>query len=51
MHRVYNPKDDVHIAIVGKYVEYEDSYKSLKEAMVHGALAHNLRLQRELGGS
>ena len=32
------------IGIVGKYVEYEDSYKSLKEALVHGALAHNLKL-------
>lgn len=45
VHRVYNPKDDVNIAIVGKYVEYQDSYKSLKEALIHGALAHNLRLQ------
>jgi CTP synthase len=45
VHRVYNPKADVNIAIVGKYVEYEDSYKSLKEALVHGALAHNLKLQ------
>jgi CTP synthase len=44
VHRVYNPKADVNIAIVGKYVEYEDSYKSLKEALVHGALAHNLKL-------
>jgi len=43
--RVYNPKADVTIGIVGKYVEYEDSYKSLKEALVHGALAHNLKLQ------
>jgi CTP synthase len=43
--RAYNPKDEVSIAIVGKYVEYEDSYKSLKEALVHGALAHNLKLQ------
>jgi len=42
--RVYNPKDDVTIGIVGKYVEYEDSYKSLKEALVHGALAYNLKL-------
>src|SRR5438477_482499 len=40
--RLYNPKDEVSIAIVGKYVEYEDSYKSLKEALVHGALAHNI---------
>jgi len=45
VHRVYNPKDEVTIGIVGKYVEYEDSYKSLKEALVHGALAHNLKLQ------
>jgi CTP synthase len=44
VHRVYNPRDEVSIAIVGKYVEYEDSYKSLKEALVHGALAHNLKL-------
>jgi CTP synthase len=45
VHTVYNPKADVTIAIAGKYVEYEDSYKSLKEALVHGALAHNLKLQ------
>jgi len=44
VHRVYNPKDEVTIGIVGKYVEYEDSYKSLKEALVHGALAFNLKL-------
>jgi len=45
VHRAYNPADEVSIAIVGKYVEYEDSYKSLKEALVHGALAHNLKLK------
>ncbi len=45
VHRAYNPVDEVCIAIVGKYVEYEDSYKSLKEALVHGALAHNLKLK------
>jgi len=44
VHRVYNPKAEVTIGIVGKYVEYEDSYKSLKEALIHGALAHNLKL-------
>src|SRR5712672_1343429 len=44
VYRVYNPKDTVHIGVVGKYVEYEDSYKSLKEALVHGAVAHNLKL-------
>jgi CTP synthase len=42
--RCYNPKDDVSIAIVGKYVEYEDSYKSLKEALTHGAVSQNLKL-------
>ena len=45
VHRAYHPKDEVSIAIVGKYVEYEDSYKSLKEALVHGALAHNFKLR------
>jgi CTP synthase len=29
---------------VGKYVEYEDSYKSLKEALLHGGLAHRLKV-------
>ncbi len=42
--RCYHPKDEVSIAIVGKYVEYEDSYKSLKEALTHGAVSHNLKL-------
>src|SRR5258706_720160 len=42
--RVHDPKGEVTIGIIGKYVEYEDSYKSVKEALVHGALAHNLKL-------
>ncbi len=45
VHRAYNPQDEVSIGIVGKYVEYEDSYKSLKEALTHGALAKNLKLR------
>jgi CTP synthase len=36
--------DEVTIGLVGKYVEYEDSYKSLKEALLHGATAHQLKL-------
>ncbi|MGZ4824933.1 MAG: CTP synthase [Terriglobales bacterium] len=44
VNRVNNPKDEVSIGLVGKYVEYEDSYKSLKEALVHGALSQNLKL-------
>src|SRR5687767_82236 len=42
--RLENPNDEVSIAIVGKYVEYEDSYKSLKEALLHGGLAHQLKV-------
>jgi len=34
----------VHIGLVGKYVEYEDSYKSLKEALLHGGLAHQVKV-------
>jgi CTP synthase len=45
VHNIYNPKGDVSIALVGKYVEYEDSYKSLKEALLHGAMAHHLKAQ------
>ena len=41
----YHPVDEVSIGIVGKYVEYEDSYKSLKEALTHGALARKLKLR------
>ncbi|MGC8871982.1 MAG: CTP synthase [Caldimicrobium sp.] len=39
-----NPKDEVTIGIVGKYVNLKDSYKSLNEALMHGGLANNLRV-------
>jgi CTP synthase len=42
-----NPVDEVTIGIVGKYVEYEDSYKSLKEALLHGGIAHRLKVNIE----
>jgi len=35
---------DTSIAIVGKYVELEDSYKSLREALTHGGVANNVRV-------
>jgi CTP synthase len=44
LERLQNPRDEVTIGIVGKYVEYEDSYKSLKEALQHGGLAHQLKV-------
>jgi CTP synthase len=43
LERMQNPRGEVSIAVVGKYVEYEDSYKSLKEALLHGASAHGLK--------
>jgi CTP synthase len=39
-----HPDDEVDIGLVGKYVEYEDSYKSLKEALIHGGWAHRLKV-------
>ena len=41
--RVRHPQGDVHIAVVGKYVQLEDAYKSLREALVHAGLAHKQR--------
>jgi CTP synthase len=35
----------VNIAIVGKYVELEDAYKSLREALTHAGVANNLRIK------
>ena len=43
--RLKNPDGEVRIGLVGKYVEYEDSYKSLKEALLHGGLAHDVRVE------
>ncbi|HJO29882.1 MAG TPA: CTP synthase [Acidobacteriota bacterium] len=37
-----DPSARVRIAVVGKYVEFEESYKSLAEALVHGGLANDL---------
>src|ERR1700687_5231789 len=42
--RMKHPSREVNIGLVGKYVEYEDSYKSLKEALLHGGLAHRLKV-------
>ncbi|HEV8385019.1 MAG TPA: CTP synthase [Candidatus Acidoferrales bacterium] len=41
--RIHNPEGEVRIGVVGKYVQLEDAYKSLREALVHGGLAHNQR--------
>ncbi len=39
---IRNPVGEVTVGIVGKYVEYEDSYKSLNEALLHGGLPQHL---------
>ena len=45
--RMNNPEREVTIGVVGKYVEYEDSYKSLKEALLHAGIAHQARVNIE----
>jgi len=42
--RIKNPVDDITIHVVGKYVGYEDSYKSLNEALYHGGFPHRLKV-------
>jgi len=42
--RVQKPKDEVDIALVGKYAGLHDSYMSLNQALVHGGIAHGLKV-------
>jgi len=44
VHKIKNPKHKVVIGIIGKYVELTESYKSLHEALVHGGLANETRV-------
>ena len=41
---VLKTKNTVNIAIIGKYVELKDAYKSLDEALTHGGIANNLKV-------
>tara|TARA_B100000963_G_scaffold18965_1_gene14436 strand:+ start:105 stop:1727 length:1623 start_codon:yes stop_codon:yes gene_type:complete len=43
-HSVLNNKDKVNIAIIGKYVELKDAYKSLDEALTHGGINNSLKV-------
>ena len=45
--RIRHPTDDVTVHVVGKYVGYEDSYKSLNEALFHAGFAHQLNVRIE----
>jgi CTP synthase len=42
--RIKNPSDELTIHVVGKYTGYEDSYKSLNEAVFHGGFANRLKV-------
>ena len=42
--RVLKPKKDVNIGIIGKYVDLKDAYKSLDEALVHGGISNNVKV-------
>jgi CTP synthase len=44
--KIKAPRSEVVIGIVGKYVSFEDSYKSLNEALTHGGFANNVRVVR-----
>jgi CTP synthase len=44
VHRVKEPEGTVDIAVVGKYTNLTDSYKSLNEALVHGGIANNVKV-------
>ena len=46
--RVTNPEGEVRIAVVGKYMQVKDSYKSLSEALTHGGLANNVRVRLDM---
>ena len=45
MQRVSSPEGEVAVAIVGKYTNLKDAYKSLGEALAHGGIANNMRVR------
>ena len=42
--RLRSPAKEVKIAVVGKYISLQDAYKSIYEALVHGGIANNARV-------
>ncbi len=45
--KVLNPKKDVNIGVIGKYINLKDAYKSLDEALIHGGISNNVRVKLE----
>jgi CTP synthase len=44
LHKVRNPEHEVTIAVVGKYIQHKDAYKSIYEALDHAGIAHSTRV-------
>src|SRR5262249_20250260 len=44
LQRMNNPREEVSIAVVGKYIKYQDAYKSVYEALEHAGIAHSSRV-------
>lgn len=42
-----NPKSEIHIGLIGKYVELQDSYKSILEAFIHAGAANEVKVNVE----
>jgi len=42
--KIKNTKSTVEVAVVGKYIELQDAYKSIYEALLHGGIANNVKL-------
>jgi len=42
--KVLNTNKNVNIGIIGKYVNFKDAYKSLDEALIHGGISNNLKV-------
>ncbi len=42
--RVLQPEGEVNIAVVGKYIELQDAYKSLSESLIHGGIANKVKV-------
>jgi CTP synthase len=45
--RIHNPEGEVNVAIVGKYTQLEDAYKSIAEALTHGGMANRVKVKIE----
>jgi CTP synthase len=47
MDRITHPEGEVRVAIVGKYTQLEDAYKSIAEALTHGGMANRTKVRAE----